>query len=132
MHHSLITTKNKTKKESFSSRFSRKLNNERFELHRKRETEKGLKDLYHGLRKKESQEIHLQDSPGRGTGKARKTGGQPPGFQGEVWKTSAFAQYQRGGWNPSHLGAVLRSNVSLLHLSRLSAHAYVRGVLSSD
>src|SRR4051812_33906383 len=36
------------------------------------------------------------------------------------------------GWDPSHLGAVLRSNVSLLHLSRLSAHAYVRGVLSSD
>src|SRR3954470_1418506 len=64
--------------------------------------------------------------------KARKTGGQPPGFQGEVWKTSAFAQYQHGGWDPSHLGTVLRFNVSLLYLSRLSAHAYVRGVLSSD
>src|SRR3954462_1465586 len=47
-------------------------------------------------------------------------------------KTSAFAQYQHGGWNPSHIGAVLRSNVSLLYLSRLSAHAYVGGVLSSD
>src|SRR3954470_14628953 len=94
MHHSLITTK---KKESFSSRFSRKLNNERFELQRKKETEKGLKDLYHGL-----------------------------------WKKGLKDRYQHGGWDPSHIGAVLRSNVSLLHLSRLSAYAYVRGILSSD